>query len=169
MKAEPASEPKESSDNSSPNDKTESSSPSSNVKKEPDTDPVKTEVHVKKFSLDEIRQSLWPVLQHIIGQPESEPFRVPVDYESLGLTDYPEVVKEPMDISTIRRNMFDEEKYCDDPWVFVSHMQLMFANAWLYNRKATKIYKSTTRVSLKAKKMFKVELRLRLCYFITSS
>ena len=33
------------------------------------------EVKKKEFTIDEIRQSLWPVLQHIIGQPESEPFR----------------------------------------------------------------------------------------------
>ena len=110
------------------------------------TPPLPPEMKKKVFTIDEIRQSLWPVLQHIIGQPESEPFRVPVDYMSLGLTDYPEVVKEPMDISTIRKNMF-EDHYSEDPWKFIQHMQLMFSNAWLYNRKATKIYKSTTRVS----------------------
>ena len=153
MKTESSSESKDACEKKSPAQTTTSDSPSNDIKKEPDgSSELKSECKqslpgvIKRFTIDEIRQSLWPVLQHIIGVPESEPFRVPVDYKSLGLTDYPEVVKEPMDISTIRKNMFDEEKYCEDPWGFISHMQLMFANAWLYNRKATKIYKSTTRV-----------------------
>ena len=29
------------------------------------------EVKRKEFTIDEMRQSLWPVLQHIIGQPET--------------------------------------------------------------------------------------------------
>ncbi len=99
------------------------------------------------FTIEQIRQCLWPVLQNMIGHPESEPFRKPVDYIALGLLDYLDVVKEPMDLSTIRKMMFDEQIYCRDPWLFVQHMQLMFSNAWLYNRKATKIYKFTTRVS----------------------
>ena len=108
---------------------------------------------IKHFhSASESHNAVYLVLPPAIRFVSSAPVRVwnvvcrvPVDYMSLGLTDYPEVVKEPMDISTIRKNMF-EDHYSEDPWKFIQHMQLMFSNAWLYNRKATKIYKNTTRV-----------------------
>lgn len=42
-----------------------------------------------------------------------------------------------MDLQTIRNNL-DQGKY-KDPWEFCDHMWLMFENAWLYNRKNTKV------------------------------
>lgn len=41
---------------------------------------------------------------------DSFDFREPVDWKSMGLTDYPNIVKHPMDLSTISRK-FKEERY----------------------------------------------------------
>lgn len=51
-----------------------------------------------------------------------------------------------MDLSTITANL-DAGAY-QDPWEFCDHMWLMFENAWLYNKKNSRVYKFCTKVSL---------------------
>ena len=41
------------------------------------------------------------ILDKIISKKESEIFREPVNYESLGFFDYPQIVKHPMDLGTV--------------------------------------------------------------------
>lgn len=48
------------------------------------------------------------VLQ-IFNKPDAEPFREAVDWRNLGLVDYPEVVKKPMDLGQIKRKIEKEE------------------------------------------------------------
>lgn len=43
-------------------------------------------------------------LTAIEADPNAEEFHAPVDYTSLELHDYPDVIKRPMDLSTIRKN-----------------------------------------------------------------
>jgi len=50
-----------------------------------------------------------------------------------------------MDLSLMKKKL-DEGLY-NDPWEFVDDMWLMFNNAWLYNRKTSKVYKFCTKVS----------------------
>ena len=61
-----------------------------------------------------------------------------------GVKDYPLIVKNPMDLSTICRKLEDGEY--TDPWQYVDDMQLVFSNAWLYNRRSSPVYKSCTKV-----------------------
>lgn len=49
-----------------------------------------------------------------------------------------------MDLSTIKRNL-DTGQYVD-PWQFVDDVWLMFDNAWLYNRRSSKVHKFCTKV-----------------------
>jgi len=60
--------------------------------------------------------------------------------------DYFEVVEHPMDLSTIREKL-NLGKYAD-PWECINDIQLMFDNAWLYNRKTSKVYKYCSKVML---------------------
>lgn len=76
--------------------------------------------------------------------PESMPFRVPVDPQTLGIPDYLEIVKKPMDLSTIKKKL-DMNQYTD-PWEYVDDVWLMFDNAWLYNRKTSRVYRYCTKV-----------------------
>lgn len=41
------------------------------------------------------------VLQRVIGRKESEVFREPVQYIELGIPDYPDIIKHPMDLGTV--------------------------------------------------------------------
>ena len=50
-----------------------------------------------------------------------------------------------MDLSTIRKKLTDGDY--SDPWQFIEDVYLMFDNAWLYNRKTSKVYKFCSKVS----------------------
>ena len=78
--------------------------------------------------------------------PDAWPFLVPVDPEQLCLPDYFQIVKRPMDLSTIRKKLCEEFSYIN-PQEYVDDMWLMFNNAWLYNKKTSKVYKNCTKLS----------------------
>lgn len=59
--------------------------------------------------------------------------------------DYFEIVKNPIDLSTIKRKL-DTGQY-QEPWQYVDDVWLMFNNAWLYNRKTSRVYKYCTKLA----------------------
>ncbi|XP_036372555.1 bromodomain testis-specific protein isoform X2 [Megalops cyprinoides] len=59
------------------------------------------------------------------------PFYKPVDAERLGLHDYHDIIKQPMDLGTIRKKMDDREY--KDAQEFASDFRLMFFNCYKYN------------------------------------
>nr|XP_014352799.1 PREDICTED: histone acetyltransferase p300-like [Latimeria chalumnae] len=87
-----------------------------------------------------------PTLEALYRQdPESLPFRQPVDPQLLGIPDYFDIVKNPMDLSTIKRKL-DTGQY-QEPWQYVDDIWLMFNNAWLYNRKTSRVYKYCSKLA----------------------
>ncbi|KAF5906320.1 histone acetyltransferase, partial [Clarias magur] len=100
----------------------------------------------KLFKPEELRQALMPTLESLYRQdPESLPFRQPVDPSLLGIPDYFDIVKNPMDLSTIKRKL-DTGQY-QEPWQYVDDIWLMFNNAWLYNRKTSRVYKYCSKLA----------------------
>ncbi|XP_037530288.1 bromodomain testis-specific protein [Nematolebias whitei] len=63
--------------------------------------------------------------------PYAWPFYAPVDAVALGLHDYHDIIKQPMDLSTIRKKM-DQREYADAK-EFAADVQLMFSNCYKYN------------------------------------
>ncbi|KAM5322679.1 bromodomain testis-specific protein [Glossophaga mutica] len=59
------------------------------------------------------------------------PFYNPVDVNGLGLHNYYDVVKNPMDLGTIKRKM-DNQEY-KDAYEFAADVRLMFMNCYRYN------------------------------------
>jgi hypothetical protein len=62
---------------------------------------------------------------------DSEIFHKPVDPVELGIPDYPDIIKNPMDFSTIKKKLNHAiyrncREFCDD-------MNLVFDNCILYN------------------------------------
>uniref|UniRef100_A0A8C5U5W8 histone acetyltransferase n=1 Tax=Malurus cyaneus samueli TaxID=2593467 RepID=A0A8C5U5W8_9PASS len=103
-------------------------------------------LNVRIFKPEELRQALMPTLEALYRQdPESLPFRQPVDPQLLGIPDYFDIVKNPMDLSTIKRKL-DTGQY-QEPWQYVDDVWLMFNNAWLYNRKTSRVYKFCTKLA----------------------
>ena len=135
--------PKEENDSkaSSSSASTPPSSIASSVKSLPSAPPKK-----KIFKPDELRQALMPTLEKLYRQdPESLPFRQPVDPQLLQIPDYFEIIKKPMDLSTIKRKL-DTGQYID-PWQYVEDVWLMFDNAWLYNKKTSRVYRYCNKVN----------------------
>ncbi|CAK8683675.1 unnamed protein product [Clavelina lepadiformis] len=107
----------------------------------------------KVFQRDELIGALMPVVEKLFKQdPDSHPFRYPVDAERLNIPDYYDIVKKPIDLSTIRKNL--ETDVYREPWQFIDDIWLMFQNAWLYNRKTSRVYKYCTRL----KEIFEQEI-----------
>ncbi|XP_068610300.1 histone acetyltransferase p300 [Brachionichthys hirsutus] len=118
------------------------------VKEEEEASEITPQTPVKKklFKPEELRQALMPTLESLYRQdPESLPFRMPVDPQQLCIPDYFEIVKNPMDLSTIKRKL-DTGQY-QDPWQYVDDIWLMFNNAWLYNRKTSRVYKFCSKLA----------------------
>uniref|UniRef100_H3D9B6 histone acetyltransferase n=1 Tax=Tetraodon nigroviridis TaxID=99883 RepID=H3D9B6_TETNG len=119
------------------------------VKEEEETsETVAPQAPAKKkiFKPEELRQALMPTLESLYRQdPESLPFRMPVDPQLLCIPDYFDIVKNPMDLSTIKRKL-DTGQY-QDPWQYVDDIWLMFNNAWLYNRKTSRVYKYCSKLA----------------------
>ncbi|KAL3315451.1 hypothetical protein Ciccas_005917 [Cichlidogyrus casuarinus] len=99
----------------------------------------------KVWTREELLRHFLPLHDDIYNDRNAEFFRAPVDYVALQIPDYPLVIKHPMDLSTIRNNLEDGH-YCD-PWQVIDDFRLMFNNAWLYNKKSTKVYKMCTKLS----------------------
>ncbi|ODN03688.1 CREB-binding protein, partial [Orchesella cincta] len=98
------------------------------------------------FKPEELKHSLLPTLEKLFRQdPESLPFKQPVDPQALGIPDYFDIIKKPMDLSTIRKKL--EGGSYSDPWEYVDDVWLMFDNAWLYNRKTSRVYRYCTKLS----------------------
>ena len=64
---------------------------------------------------------------------DSVPFREPVNWQELGLLDYPVVIKNPMDLGTVKRKAeTNRYEYVED---CLDDINLIWANAKLYNPK----------------------------------
>ena len=59
------------------------------------------------------------------------PFYKPVDAEQLSLHDYHDIIKEPMDLGTVKRKM-DRGSY-ETPASFADDVRKIFANCFKYN------------------------------------
>ena len=58
----------------------------------------------KKISKED-HQNLEIILKDLLENPNSDIFREPVDWQYQGLTDYPTIIKKPMDLGTIMRKL----------------------------------------------------------------
>ncbi|RCN23949.1 KIX domain protein [Ancylostoma caninum] len=111
------------------------------VKREPTPPPGEDTI----FDANELRHYLRPVWEKMDCSEDAVPFRMPVDPDLLHIPDYNDIIKHPMDLSTICVKL-DSGRY-KNPWEFCDDMWLMFDNAWMYNRKNSKVYKYCTKLS----------------------
>lgn len=79
-----------------------------------------------------------PILDTLCQHHYASPFILPVDPEALGIPDYFNIIKSPMDFSTIRKKL-DDKKY-SNPEDFAEDVRLVFSNAKTYNGKGTDVY-----------------------------
>ncbi|CAM9214934.1 unnamed protein product [Sphacelaria rigidula] len=76
------------------------------------------------------------VLKSVMSVPrKSEWFLAPVDHVALQLLDYTRIIKRPMDLGTVRKNL--ESGQYENSSEFAADVRLVFSNARLYNSDPT--------------------------------
>ncbi|DBA00943.1 TPA: hypothetical protein N0F65_006143 [Lagenidium giganteum] len=80
----------------------------------------------------------YTILKAMMVNPKAGPFLTPVDPVALGIPDYFQVIKRPMDLGTIRQNL--ECGVYDDPVAFAEDVRLVFSNAMLYNAAHSQVH-----------------------------
>lgn len=83
-----------------------------------------------KISFDSL-QELHAIVQSMAVRTDSFAFREPVDWKGMQLYDYPEIIKQPMDLGTLRKNI-ESNKYSSLSEA-VRDMKLIWDNCKLYN------------------------------------
>lgn len=89
------------------------------------------------FSREETNRAL-TLIKHLEEQPESFDFQHPVDFKALGLDDYPLIIKKPMDLSTIKKNLKNSRYSGFDE--FLQDVNLIWDNCRIYNMSDSPVY-----------------------------
>ncbi|PIC38859.1 hypothetical protein B9Z55_010734 [Caenorhabditis nigoni] len=111
------------------------------VKREP-TPPLAEDT---VFTQEDLIKFLSPVWETLDKAEDAAPFRAPVDAKLLNIPDYHDIIKRPMDLETIHKKLHSGQY--QNAFQFVDDIWLMFDNAWLYNRKNSKVYKFGIKLS----------------------
>ncbi|XP_059403454.1 bromodomain-containing protein 3-like isoform X7 [Carassius carassius] len=88
----------------------------------------------KKSKLNDHLKYCDTILKEMLSKKHAAyawPFYKPVDAEALELHDYHEIIKQPMDLSTVKKKM-DSREY-QDGQSFAADIRLMFSNCYKYN------------------------------------
>ena len=84
------------------------------------------------------KEEISKLLLKVTSRKESEFFREPVDWEAMGLTDYPLIITQPMDLRTARERL--DGDYYNTPVEAASDIRLIFLNAMTYNAPGSRVY-----------------------------
>ncbi|CAG7888984.1 unnamed protein product [Brassica rapa] len=116
----------------------------SQVKKlEPDSAPVSSQKKTDN-NKQELEDSL-TVVKKIMKMEAADPFNVPVDPEALGIPDYFDIIKTPMDFGTVCSNLEKGNVYMNSEDVY-KDVQYIWNNCSKYNKKGDYIVDLMKRV-----------------------
>lgn len=99
------------------------------------------------------------IVEGLEADPRSEIFKEPVDHVGLGLTDYLDIVKQPMDLSTISKKL-KTNKYASVNDVF-DDFNLIWSNCKLYNLQGSEIYLLAVGMEKVCKKLWEKQFKDR--------
>ena len=102
--------------------------------------------------LSESMQECYEILRFLQTREDSQPFLEPVDWQAYGLTDYPEIIQHPMDLSTIHTKL--EAGQYAHPLAFAADVRLVFENCAKYNRPDSDLYMTADKLSKLFEKKF---------------
>lgn len=87
--------------------------------------------------------SEWAAMKKLVSQinarSDSEPFREPVDWSALGLFDYPQIIKKPMDLGTVQ-NKLENSQYTSINDA-AKDIRQIWINCKTYNADGSEFYK----------------------------
>ncbi|KRX06712.1 Bromodomain [Pseudocohnilembus persalinus] len=77
------------------------------------------------------QKKLTVIVQSLFDNNDAVEFKTPVDWEALGITDYPEVIEYPMDLSSVKQSLSNGKyTYVEE---CLDEIQLIWDNCKLYN------------------------------------
>ena len=71
------------------------------------------------------------IITRIKRHPSAAPFLEPVDPVELGLDDYYDIIKEPMDLGTVEKKLRNNDY--NSPYQFFTDVRKIWSNAFTYN------------------------------------
>ena len=83
-------------------------------------------------------EDITKLLLKLSSRKEAEFFREPVDWEGLGLTDYPTIITNPMDLRTAKEKL--ENGQYETSLEAAADIHLIFLNAMTYNAPGSRVY-----------------------------
>lgn len=113
--------------------------------------PSLTHLNVSR-NLSESMKKCLKVLITLKKHQLAYPFLKPVDPIALHVPDYFDIVKEPMDLSTVEKNL--RNGLYSNPSQFASDMRKIWNNSFLYNAKGSEIYQMTVSMSNYFEKLY---------------
>mmetsp|Transcript_35651 Transcript_35651/g.113988 ORF Transcript_35651/g.113988 Transcript_35651/m.113988 type:complete len:210 (+) Transcript_35651:171-800(+) len=83
-------------------------------------------------------EAMTKIVNWLAAKPDSVPFREPVDWRGLGLYDYPQIIKKPMDLSTVKASIErGDYKTVHD---CAEDIRLIWTNCKKYNQDGSDFY-----------------------------
>lgn len=116
---------------------------SSNNSKEP--------IYLKQELKEEDVAKLLKIIETVQKDNMAFDFLEPVDWEGLGLLDYPKIISHPMDIGTLKKNL--EEGQFKTFQDFLSDLNLIWKNCRTYNLPGSEIVKMANHCDKKFKQL----------------
>jgi hypothetical protein len=89
------------------------------------------------FTEKEGFKEMLKVVCSMLSRNECLVFRDPVDWKSLGLLDYPEIVLKPMDLGTIKKKIENADYGTVED--IATDIRLVWSNCMLYNRDGSEV------------------------------
>ena len=125
------------------------------------TDQVKTHLHslkrYAKVAPQELKSKCMEVLKELQSHEHGWVFATPVNPVELNLDDYFEVIKKPMDLGTIQKNLEAGSYHSFDD--FKSDVRLTFENAMKYNEEKSIVHEMAKQLKKKFEQDYKKLLR----------
>lgn len=100
-----------------------------------------------------LMKSCVQVLQKLMKHKHGWIFNVPVDAVGMGLHDYYEIIKKPMDLGTVKANL--SKNVYATPEEFASDVRLTFNNALTYNPKGHDVYTMAEQLLVRFEELYR--------------
>jgi bromodomain-containing factor 1 len=108
-----------------------------------DEDPEVVAYRRKRDNVDELIDNpemryCYDIVASLMENEQAEAFNEPVDWKALNLPSYPQLIKNPMDLGTVKELLLDN--LLEDHEHFAEHVRLVFKNAMTFNMPGSLIY-----------------------------
>lgn len=99
---------------------------------------AKKEIAKKPALTREETKKIIDLIKHLEKRPEAFDFIRPVDFKGMGLDDYPIIIKQPMDFSTIKKKL-KQDRY-NNIQEALGDIVLIWDNCKTYNQAGSVIF-----------------------------